>query len=386
VFGIKVGSVISSGNILEEVRAIMRGSPAEEVFHQDSIEGWGEFLSRMEGAQPDLVIIEFGEIERDFAESIKRIKSISSTPRVLILNTSKEPEVILGAIRAGADEYLYPPLEADLRRALERFTAERAAMRAGTRPRGKVLGFLSAKGGCGATTLACHIGLELQRQTNMEVLVADFDLENGLIGFLTKAHTRHSILDAADNIQRLDINFWKAIVSNGIPGVDVVGAPPAGSLRIYRNPDDYKNLVRFMRANYDWTVADLGRGLTYAALSVMDELDEIYLVSEQEVPTLHLTRQLVSHMRERGIPEHRIHVIMNRMPSRSEITLEEIDRMLGISVYVTLPSEYHELYDAMAEGGFVKPESTLGRHFERIAGRITGLEIRPKKKGFSFFS
>ena len=41
-----------------------------------------------------------------------------------------------------------------------------------------------------------------------------------MIGFLTKTKAIYSILDAVNNLHRLDISYWKALVSNGIPGVE----------------------------------------------------------------------------------------------------------------------------------------------------------------------
>lgn len=382
---VKIGFVAASKDLLDSVQSALSQLPARVVVDVSNIDSPAAFLEKLEQAQPDLMMLEYAQVANNLAESIKLIKSVTSAPKVVVLNTTADPEIILKAIRAGAEEYLHPPFDQDLRSAVERLAMDRAKMRAGTRPRGKVLGFLSVKGGCGATTVSCHVAQELHAVTNLEVLLADFDLESGIIGFLTKAHTRYTLMDAADNIQRLDMSFWKAIVSNGIPGVEVVPAPSAGSTRIYRDPEDYRNLIRFMRANYDWTVADLGRGMNYVSMAVLQEADELYLVSGQDVSTLHQTKQLISCIRERGFPDHRLHVVMNRMPKRSEITLEDIDLMLGINVYSTIQSDYGALYDALAAGSLVKSSSKLGQNYTRLAAKISGTDRQMAKRGFRFF-
>jgi pilus assembly protein CpaE len=385
MFTCKIGFVVSSKELLDSVQAALNQLPARVVLDVSAIDSPAAFLEKLEHAQPDLMMLEYKQVENSLAESIKLIKSVSSAPKIVVLNTSADPETILRSIRSGADEYLHPPFEKDLRAAVERLAMDRIKLRAGTRPRGKVLGVLSVKGGCGATTVACQLAQELHAVTKMEVLLADFDFESGIIGFLTKAHSRYNLMDAADNILRLDMSFWKAIVSNGIPGVEVVSAPAAGSPRVYRDPEDYRNLVRFMRANYDWTVADLGRGLNYISMAVLEEVDELYLISSQDVSTLHQTKQLIGWIRERGYPDHRQHVVMNRMPKRSEITLEDIDLMLGITVYATIPSDYGALYDAMAAGTLVPGSSKLGENYVRLASKISGNDRQAPKRGFRFF-
>ena len=63
--------------------------------------------------------------------------------------------------------------------------------------------------------------MELGRQ-NQKVLLADLDLDAGMIAFITKTKATYSILDAVNNLHRLDLHYWKALVSNGIPGVEIV--------------------------------------------------------------------------------------------------------------------------------------------------------------------
>ena len=82
---------------------------------------------------------------------------------IIALNNSADADIILSSLRAGIHEYLYPPLQDALRRSLEKRAAERSRRREGAKGDGKSFGFFSAKGGCGATTLVCHVAAELGR-------------------------------------------------------------------------------------------------------------------------------------------------------------------------------------------------------------------------------
>ena len=61
--------------------------------------------------------------------------------------------------------------------------------------------------------------MELGRAGGRKVLLADFDMDAGMVGFLMKVKSPYSILDAINNLHRLDASYWKALVSNGIPGL-----------------------------------------------------------------------------------------------------------------------------------------------------------------------
>ena len=72
------------------------------------------------------------------------------------------------------------------------------------------------------TTFACNLALELRRQGDQRVLVADLDVNAGLVSFLMKTGAEHSILDAVANIHRLNHSFWNGIVAHGPWGVDIM--------------------------------------------------------------------------------------------------------------------------------------------------------------------
>src|SRR3989442_4340335 len=104
---------------------------------------------------------------------------------------------------AGTNECIFPALEGNLRAALERKSEERSLSRAGVRGKGKTIAFLSAKGGCGATTIACHIAVELGRQATQHVLLADLDLTAGLIFFLIRSPPPYPELDSVAQLHHL---------------------------------------------------------------------------------------------------------------------------------------------------------------------------------------
>src|SRR5262249_37297811 len=149
--------------------------------------------------------------------------------------------------------------------------------------------------------------------------------------------------DALAAAHRLDPSLWKALISNGHPGVEVLMAPPASGRRDEVNPQSFRYIVPFVRATYDWTVLDLGSSLTPAARTVIDEVDETFLVTTHEIPALHQTKQIIQTLLDTGYGQHRLHVLLNRTPRRLDITLEELDRMLGVPIYATVANDYPAL-------------------------------------------
>jgi pilus assembly protein CpaE len=288
-------------------------------------------------------------------------------------------------MRAGINEYLYPPLQEPLRRALERRSAERSRRRdAGAKAGGKSFAFFSAKGGCGATTLVTHVAAELGRQ-NQKVLLADLDLDSGMVGFITKTKSVYSILDAVNNLHRLDIHYWKALVSNGIPGVEIVSAPLALASKQQIKDEQVRHVLGFARPHYDWTLVDLGRSLSHMAMAALEEIDEACLVTTLEVPALHQSKQIIQTLLDSGYGKHRIRLILNRSPKRLDITPAELEKMLGVPIFFMVPNDYPELYETYAEGRMLNRNSDLGKQIAKLALKLASLEIEDKSAKKRFF-
>ncbi|MEK7409273.1 MAG: AAA family ATPase [Acidobacteriota bacterium] len=378
---LKVGLIIANLDLRNEVHAALQGSPVRIVVDQSGIRDWAQLLDQLEQFRPEVVLIDLSQLEQAFDEPLRRLKSTTAAPTVIALNTSADPETILDAIRAGASEYLYPPLAAGLRKALVRMAADRMQRRQGSRGQGKLLGFFSAKGGCGATTVICHVASELQRLTGKDILLADLDMETGMLGFLMKAKTPYSILDAAKNIHKLDMSYWKALVSNGQPGLEVITAPGVLGLRDSLQPEQLRHVLRFTRSVYDWVLADLGRSLNVLSLSVLEDMDQAFLVVTLDVLALHRAKQVVQTLLDLGYSRQRLHLVLNRMPRQPDLTPAEVQKVLGLPIYAALPNSYPELYEAYSEGNLLSTATDLGRHLSKLAQKIAGVqEEREKEK------
>ncbi|RPI08320.1 MAG: hypothetical protein EHM65_10470, partial [Acidobacteriales bacterium] len=274
-YPITLGLIIGARELHDEVQACLKDAGPRVILEQSEIGEWAALLEKIERLRPDVLLIDFTQLKAPYEALISQIKGTSAAPQVIALHKSADPETILSVIRAGADEYLYPPLAANLERALERMVAGRNKLQqSSSNTSGRTCGFFSAKGGCGATTIACHIAVEIARQANQEVLLADFDLDAGMVGFLMKSKSRYSILDAMSNVHRLDTNYWRALVSNGLPRLQVIRAPGAMVQREEFKLEDVQTVLRFLRFQYGWTIVDLGRGLNPLVLSALEELDE----------------------------------------------------------------------------------------------------------------
>ena len=385
MYPMTAGLIVESKELWEELKQALEPLAIRLAFEAPGLpQDWMPFLERIDRTQPDVILLDITRLKEPLEDLVKRLRSTSSQPAVFALSATAQPDLILTALRAGVSEFLYPPIAEPLKAALERLGEARQKASERTLRGGRTMGFLSAKGGCGATTIACHVAKELARMDSGKVLLADIDLQSGMIGFLMKTASNYSLADAVNNLQRLDLSYWRGLVSNGTPNLEIITAPTSPAAK--QLPAGHvKQVLAFVRSLYDWTVLDLGRSVTAATLSILDVIDETYLVTTPEVPALHQAKQMVQILLDAGYSRSHLRLILNRTTRRIDVTLDELESMLGVPVYATIADDFDALYEACSEGRLVESSSAVGGDFARIAAKIAGVPEVGRKKRFSLF-
>jgi pilus assembly protein CpaE len=385
VYPLDLGLIVETKVLWDELQSVISELPVRVVLEQSDGGDWALLTEKIDRMRPDVILLDLVNFRERLDEFVQAVRATSASPYIFALHTAQDPELILKAMRAGITEYLFPPFGDQLRHALERVSAERSRKQHSVRPGGRVVGFVSAKGGCGATTLACHTAVQLAARTGQKVLLADFDLDSGIVGFLLKTKSPYSVLDAFRNVQRLDANYWNALISNGIPNLEVLSSPPPPTAAHSVTVEQIRYVLRFARTQYDWLAIDLGRSLTDFSFRTVEELDELYLVTTLEVPALHRAKQIIKRLLDGGYGAARLRVLLNRAPKRADVTLDEVKNLLGAPVYAVFGEDGAALDEAYSEGKLAAPGSAIGRQVDDLAVKIAGIDSGKTKKKFSFF-
>jgi pilus assembly protein CpaE len=377
---VKVLLKIKDETLRREAVDALRESSQQVPFEQHDSD-WTNLLEHLGKLKPEALLLDLSAVPTDLSVAMRQIKIHSPRTKVIALHAIDDPKMILSAMRAGVNEFLHPPLEDTLPAALDQILSSTESD-LGVSSRGKIIGFLSAKGGCGATTIACHISWELQNQTRKRVLLADLDLTSGLVGFLMKTPSSYSILDAVKNLARLDESLWKALIVENRPNLSVIPAPPSYSRWDHPDENQLKQVLQFMRTQHDWIVLDLGRSLNSIATAVLDEIDQLFLVSTLEVVALHGLKSIVHGLFDQG---EKLQLILNRTPKLMDISTQELEKILGRSLYAALPNDYMGLYQSYSSGNLLNSNTRLAQHFGLLASKIAGLPPAKAKKKFALF-
>jgi pilus assembly protein CpaE len=371
---------IKDEGLRREAVDALRESGTHIPFEQHDSD-WTQLLEYIGKLKPEVLLLDVGAVPADLAVALRQLKMHAPRTKVVALHSDDNPKIILAAMRAGVNEFVHSPLEESLPPTLERILNS-TDIDVLPSTRGKVIGFLSAKGGCGATTLACHVAGELQSLTRKNVLLADLDLTSGLVGFLMKTPSSYSILDAIKNLSRLDESLWKALIVEHRPGLSVIPAPASYSRWDHPDEEQLKQTLEFMRTQHDWVVLDLGRSLNSIATAVLNEIDQLLLVSTLEVVALHGLKSIVHGLFDQG---EKLQLVLNRTPKMMDISTQELEKILGRSLYAALPNDYMGLYQSYSSGNLLNSNTRLAQHFGMLASKIAGVSPAKNKKKFALF-
>ena len=114
---------------------------------------------------PELLIVDIRGDASSAMPGIERLRAAAPASSIFAVALSADPDLILQAMRAGANEFfVWPPADETFHGAIRR-TAARREVTQGAKPAATTLVFFGAKGGAGTTTVAVNTGVELARLT-----------------------------------------------------------------------------------------------------------------------------------------------------------------------------------------------------------------------------
>lgn len=338
-----------------------------------------------EAIGPDLVVVDTRADASSGLAAIERLRAGSSNLAIFAIAAAAEPDLILQAMRAGANEF-FPwtggepsqasrAMEESFHGAVRRTAARRDAASAGAKPPCVTHVFLGAKGGAGTTTVAVNSAIQLARLTKRSTIIVDLKNCLGEVGLFLGVRPRYTVLDAIENLHRLDKNFLGELVAKHKSGLDIL----AGAEQFDRpNPQDagaVEELLRVLSKTYDFLVVDAGNVINACVASALYAADTIFLVANPDLPSIRNAQRLVDRVRQLGAGSERVKVLLNRVSDQLMIAPKQIETALGYGIHHAFTSDYRTVATALNSGVplALANHSELASQFDSFARHLVGM-------------
>ncbi|MBI4888023.1 MAG: AAA family ATPase [Acidobacteria bacterium] len=298
----------------------------------------------------DLVVVDGRGEAHAALGTIERTRAGAAGASIFMVALESSPDLILQSMRAGANEFLtWPPAAGAFADAVGRAAARRSAS-PGARPPTLTVAFLGAKGGAGTTTVAVNGAVELARLGQRPTVIADLKAGLGEVTLFLGVRSRYSILDAIDNLHRLDGEFLKELVVRHKSGLDILaGAEPFDR----PGPSDagaVEAVLRLLTQQYEYVVIDAGNQFTACSTAALYTADMICLVTTPDVPCVRNAERMLDRLGQLGAAGDRVRVLLNRASEPYPIPPEQIERALGRPIDHMFGSDYRTVSTALNSG------------------------------------
>jgi pilus assembly protein CpaE len=344
-----------------------------------------------EGTSPDVALVDIRADVSSGMAAIERLRAAHPGIALFAIALTPEPDLILQAMRAGANEYFaWQPggatqssrsMEESFHGAIRRTAARRDAASAGARPPCVTYAFLGAKGGAGTTTVSVNCAVEVARLTKRGTVIVDLKPCLGEVALFLGMRPRFTVLDAIENLHRLDKDFVKELVSRHKSGVDIL----AGSEQFDRpNAQDataIEELLRTLARVYDYVVIDAGNMINAASVASLYAADTVFLVTNPDVPSIRNAQRLVDRVRQLGAGSERVKILLNRGSDQLLIAPKQIETALGYGIHHTFSSDYRTVSTALNSGVplSLANNSEIASQFDSFARLLVGVDAEVKE-------
>jgi len=347
--------------------SLRRSKNVEIVEDTSEYPDQAELIRLMRLTGPDVVFLSLKN-ERLALETGQRVAEFEPGLPIVPFGRRGKEKLLLDLMKLGVREVLSPPFsDEDIEGLVGRLRQLLVQLPPRLLKTGLMFSFLPAKPGVGASTIALNTSIALSRHSGVRALLADFDLTGGLIAFMLKIGSAFSLMDMVHRSREFDDDVWYKLISRRGDLDILASGRPAPGMRVESiRTDEFLNITRRL---YDFVCADLSGGMESFSEELLTESDRIFLVCTPEVPALHLARERYCVLESLGLAS-RVSVILNRWDDRQSITRSEVEKMLNVPIFETLPNDYHAVHTALMAGREVNSNCKLSQRFEDLANRL----------------
>ncbi len=303
-----------------------------------------------EGSLPDLAIVDARGDASSAMSNIERLRAGAPNAGIFAIALTAEPELILQSMRAGANEFfVWPPPEDTFQGAVRRTAARRDSVQ-GAKPDATTFVFFGAKGGAGTTTVAVNCGVEIARLSGRPTILVDLKPGLGEAALFLGVRPKYTLLDAIDNLHRLDREFLRELVVKHKSGLEVLGGSDNFDRPGAADSAAIEELFRLLTRQYEYVLVDAGSQINSVATAALYTADATFLVCNPDVPSIRNAQRLLDRIRQLGASGERVRVVLNRAAEPYPIPPKQIESALGRPIHQAFPSDYKTVSTALNSG------------------------------------
>jgi pilus assembly protein CpaE len=323
--------------------------------------------------KPDLILyVVSGPTDRAF-ESLRQLRDATSA-QILAIGP-RDSSLILGAVRAGAHDYLEQEgdLSVGLSAALVRIS------NSARRTIGQVTTVISASGGTGSTTVATNLAVALAKNHGRCGLF-DFDLRGSDVATYLGLKPRHTVADVCRSVDKLDLKMWEQSLLEHDSGVSVLAGLDSWDDAKYIAGDGLHKIVRFGRGVLPQIVVDLDPFWTPDRAGILAESARIVLMFRLDFASIRNATRAVHFLQRIGVATDCLQLAVSCYGKHRDITAAQAEAALGLKIRHFVPEDFRIVNASLDCGVPVvleAPRSPFSKAIVTLAGALAPEDAKP---------
>jgi pilus assembly protein CpaE len=204
---------------------------------------------------------------------------------------------------------------------------------------GRVIVFCAPKGGTGRSTMAINTAVSLHQATRAPVVLVDADYAAPALDVALNLQGLRTITDLLPRMSQLDKELVSGVLAQHASGIQVLLAPPPADLSRPISLPQVQQVLSWLKRMFPWVIVDLGLPLDETSFAFLDGADRIVMTVLPEMIGLRNTRLMLDQLHERGYPEEKTWLILNRANLVGGVSVRDIEARLRVHIKLTVPDD-----------------------------------------------
>jgi pilus assembly protein CpaE len=339
------------------------------------------------GTTPNLLIV---ETSSEAGATLSELESLAEIcdekTKVLVVGQANDVQLYRELMRRGVSEYLIMPIEpVQLIESISGLYVDPSAP-----PIGRIVTFVSTRGGAGASSLAHNVGWYVADKLKVDTAILDLDLPYGTAGLDFNQDPGQGIADALSAPDRLDDVLLDRLLIKCGEHLSLFTAPAMIDKVYDAKSSAVEKVIDQVRSSTPCVVVDLPHAWTDWSRQTLLAADENVIVATPDLTSLRNAKNIFDLLNSNRPNDAPPKLVINQagIPKRPEIAVKEFSAALNIEPTVVIPFEPH-LFGTAANNGQmlveVQPKSKVSEGVRTLAELLTGRNVQQasKKNGMS---
>ncbi|ODT73229.1 MAG: CtpF protein [Pelagibacterium sp. SCN 63-23] len=365
-----------TAQLVESALQDRRMSKVALTTHNGGIDGAVETYKS--NPTPNLIVVETGLSPEAIPPALARLAEVcDAATRVIVLGHVNDVVLYRELIRSGISEYVVLPAGAHeiVTAITELYASESGA------PIGRTVGFVSAKGGAGGSTVAHNVAWAIATTLRQDCLIVDMDLAFGTAGLNFNQDPPHGLADALLASQKVDQTMLDRLMSKAANHINLLTAPATLDRTWDFEERDFEQIIEICQKSVPVIVLDIPHAWNAWTRQTLAAIDDVVIVAEPDLANLRNAKNLADAVKTMRPTESAPKLVINKqnVPRRPEIGAAEFASSVECNLIGQIGFDA-ALFGAAANNGQMIAEVSANNKVNEIY-RSIGMSVTGRQAG-----